>query len=162
MRSSGTPKARSQNICPLHLIRAAACADSVKKLLREKEEWEPWTVWLKPDKSASQQMEETCYAVDSKWNVSGGLFGERTRLACGHGRLARANFSVCSGRKRRRAGCVETPERARESHGLPGSFGAVAETRDRDLVSRSIRLPRTGGAAAASCARGSGRGGRRQ
>jgi vitamin B12 transporter len=37
------PEARSQNICPLHLIRVAACADGSKKLLREKEEWEPWT-----------------------------------------------------------------------------------------------------------------------
>jgi hypothetical protein len=32
------PKARSQNICPFHLIRVAACADGPKKLLREKEE----------------------------------------------------------------------------------------------------------------------------
>jgi hypothetical protein len=31
-------KARSQNICPFHLIRVAACADDPKKLLREKEE----------------------------------------------------------------------------------------------------------------------------
>jgi hypothetical protein len=31
-------KARSQNIRPFHLIRAAACADGPKKLLREKEE----------------------------------------------------------------------------------------------------------------------------
>jgi hypothetical protein len=32
------PQARSQNICPLHLIRVAACADGPEKLLREKEE----------------------------------------------------------------------------------------------------------------------------
>jgi hypothetical protein len=31
-------KARSQNICPFHLIRVAACADGPEKLLREKEE----------------------------------------------------------------------------------------------------------------------------
>jgi hypothetical protein len=37
-RFSKRAKARSQNICPVHLIRAAACADGPKKLLREKEE----------------------------------------------------------------------------------------------------------------------------
>jgi len=33
-----TREGQSQNICPIHLIRVAACADGPEKLLREKEE----------------------------------------------------------------------------------------------------------------------------
>jgi len=39
------PEARSQNIRPVHLIRAAACADGSKKLLRTKKN-ESWAMRL--------------------------------------------------------------------------------------------------------------------
>jgi len=41
--ADATPKARSQNIRPLHLIRVAACADDSKKLLRKKKN-ESWAM----------------------------------------------------------------------------------------------------------------------
>jgi vitamin B12 transporter len=54
--AKATSKARSQNICPVHLIRVAACADGVKKLLRKKRN-ESWmrSRSLRANKSFSQE-----------------------------------------------------------------------------------------------------------
>ena len=62
------PEARSQNICPLHLIRAPACADGATKLLRKKKnESSGLPPLAKARRPPLDKLEETKMRKCSRW-----------------------------------------------------------------------------------------------
>ena len=86
--AKATSKARSQNICPVHLIRVAACADGVKKLLRKKrnESWMRSRSLRAKQVLLSRELEENCYAKSSSLFVGIQFVGRDivyARAGCG-------------------------------------------------------------------------------